>query len=81
MKYSFDATELVEELERDIDEFGNIDMYAFFEKMDNQTFLTNYDFIVEEAPLNKKDFSNNCTIRIMKAKDILKIIIKQAEIY
>lgn len=33
MKISYECSELIEELEEDIKEVGNIDMYAFFEKV------------------------------------------------
>ena len=75
MKISYESSDLIEELKMDIEEFGNIDMYAYFEKVKGFTFLTNYDFILEEEPLCDKDFDNEDTvIVIMKASDILKIL-------
>ena len=70
MKISYECEDLIEELKKDIKEFGNIDMYAFYEKIQGHTFITNYDFIEEEIPLNTKDLKN-CVAIIMKAEDIL----------
>ena len=77
MKISYECSELIEELEKDIEEFGNINMYAFFEKIKGHMFLTNYDFINEEIPLNVKELKNGTIIKIMKAKEILDILEKQ----
>ena len=41
MKMSYECSGLIKELNSDIKEFGNIDMYAFFEKIHGYTFLTN----------------------------------------
>ena len=80
MKISYECSELIEELEKDIEEFGDIEMYAFFEKIKGYTFLTNYDFINEEMPLNVKELKNDTIIKIMKAKEILDILEKQNSI-
>ena len=73
MKLSYECSELIEELDSDIEEFGDIDMYAFFDKI---TFLTDYDFI-EDEPKNVK----TSTVQIMKASEILKILKKQNELF
>ena len=81
MKLSYDCEELIEELKADIEEFGDIDLYAFFEKVQNYTFITNYDFIEAEKPLNSNDFSGkDVIIQIMKASEILKKLEEQNEI-
>lgn len=80
MKVSYECSELIEELEKDIEEFGNINMYAFFEKVKGHMFLTNYDFIEEEMPLNVKELKDGTIIKIMKAKEILDILEKQNSI-
>ena len=79
MKISYDCEDLIEELEADINEFGNIDMYAFFKEIEGYTFLVDYDFIEDKMPLTTKELEN-CIAQIMKAKDILKILIEQNSI-
>lgn len=79
MKISYECSELIEDLEEDIREFGNIDMYAFFDKIEGYTILTNYDFISNEIPLNSDEIENS-TIVVMKAEEILKILQKQNSI-
>ena len=79
MNISYDSEDLIEELKRDIDEFGNIEMYAFFEKINGITFLTNYDFIVEEDKLKAKEIEN-WVVMVLKAKKILKILEEQNKI-
>lgn len=80
MKISYECGELIEELEEDIEEFGDFEAYAFFEKVHGVMFLTNYDFIVKEAPLKSKEFLEDTVVQIMKAKDILKILQEQNRI-
>lgn len=80
MKISYECSELIEELERDIAEFGDIDMYAFFEKIKGYTFLTNYDFINEEKPLEVKELKDDTIVKKMKAKEILDVLKKQNSI-
>lgn len=78
MKASYECSELIEELKQDIVEFGDIDMYAFFEKVNGHTFITNYDFIQEEKPLNSDEFTENTKfVIIMKASEILKKLEEQ----
>ena len=54
-------------------------MYAFFDKIEGYIFLTNYDFIIEDAPLIPDEIDESI-IQIMKASEILKILEKQNEI-
>ena len=80
MKLSYECSELIEELKEDIEEFGDIDMYAFFEEIDGYTFLTNYDFISEEKPLTVEEFKEDTVVQIMKASKILEILEDQNKI-
>ena len=80
MKVSYECSELIEELKKDIEEFGDIEMYVFFEKVKGYTFLTNYDFIEKEMPLNVKELKDGTIIKIMKAKEILDVLEKQNSI-
>lgn len=73
--YSFDSEELIEELKKDIEEFGeNKVLYAMFKKMKDCIFLVNYDFITEEASLTEAEKKTFDLILELKAKDILKIL-------
>lgn len=77
MKVSYECTQLINELKDDIAEFGDIEMYAFFEKIKGYTFLTNYDFINEEKPLEVKELKDDTIVKIMKATEILKVLKEQ----
>lgn len=82
MKINYDCEELIDELKKDIEEFGDIDMYAFFEEVDGIVFLTNYDFILSEKNPRDSVFPPNiikkAILVIMKASDILDILEEQA---
>lgn len=80
MKISYECEELIKELEEDIEEFGDFEAYAFFEKVQGFMVIINYDFIVEEAPIKSKEFSKDTVVQIMKAKEILKILKEQNRI-
>lgn len=80
MKINYDYEELIDELKKDIEEFGDIEMYAFFNKIEGYIFLTSYDFIIEDAPLIPDEIDESI-IQIMKASEILKILEKQNEIF
>lgn len=80
MKISYECSDLIEELQEDILEFGDIDMYAFFDKIQGYTFLTNYDFIIDEKPLQADELKDDTVVKIMKASEILKILEEQNRI-
>lgn len=79
MKISYECSELIEELKKDIKEFGDIDMYAFFREINGNTFLVDYDFIEDEMPLTSKELGNDVA-QVMKASEILKILEEQNKI-
>lgn len=79
MKNSYECYDLIVELECDIEEFGDIDMYAFFGKVQGYTFLIDYDFVEEGKEISAKEIEND-TVMIMKASEILKILKKQNSI-
>lgn len=81
MKISYDSKKLIEELQNDIFEFGEDKiLYAMYEKINDNVFLTNYDFICEEKPLTDKEKKEYITIKEKKAKDILEELIEQDKI-
>lgn len=55
-------------------------MYAFFEKVEGYKFLTNYDFIDEEMPLEAKELKEDTIVIVMKASKILEILKEQNKI-
>ena len=72
---SYDSEDLIEELEEDIEEFGEEEiMYAMFENVDGYLTLTNYDFITEEESLSDVEKSEYYLIIELKAKDILNLL-------
>jgi len=80
MKISYGCDELIEELKKDIEEFGDIDMYAIYEEIEGHTLLTDYNFIEEDNMEEnlKQDFQDNTRfITIMKASKILEILKKE----
>lgn len=53
--FSYASDEIIDELERDIEEFGEDEKCILVYKVINDNiFFTNYDFIVEEDPFNPK---------------------------
>lgn len=79
MKISYECSDLIEELKQDILELGDIDMYAFFDKIDDYLLLTDYDLIVNEMPLDAEEVQNSI-VQIMKASKILETLEKQNSI-
>lgn len=54
-KISYESEELIEELQEDIEEFGeNEQCILVYKIIDDHIFFTNYDFIVEEEPFDPK---------------------------
>ncbi len=80
MKVSYECEDLINELKKDILEFGNIDLYAFFEELNGYIFITNYDFIDDEMPLNTEELRENTIVKIMKVMEILEILKEQNRI-
>lgn len=74
MKISYECEEIIEELKEDIAEFGNIDMYAFFDLINGVKVLTDYTLIEEDMPLQPSEFNEDTEVLVMKAKDILAIL-------
>lgn len=80
MKISYECEEIIEELKEDIAEFGNINMYAFFDMIDGVKILTDYTFIEDELPLKQEEFAEHTEVIIMRAKDILAILEEENKI-
>lgn len=81
MKISYECDELIEELKQDILEFGeDVKLFAFYEKVNGITFLTNYDFIEEDGIPHLEEYEKGTVAEIMKASEILKILEEQNRI-
>lgn len=77
MKISYSCDDIIEELTKDIKEFGDIDMYAIYDEIEGHILLTDYNFIEEDNMEEnlKEDFQDNTKfIAIMKASKILEIL-------
>lgn len=77
---SFESSDLIEELKKDIEEFGNIEMYCFFKEINGIKFVTNYDFIDDETDLESQKILKDEIVFVMKAEEILKLLEKQNEV-
>lgn len=81
MKISFDSTELIDELKRDIEECGTSKVFAVwlrkFPQFGNKEFIVNYDFIVEDSPISKDEIKENERIVFMEAGILLEKLEEQ----
>ena len=72
-KISFESSELISELKNDITEFGeNITLYVWYKIIAGVKIYVNYDFIIDDMPLTKKEISSGEIIIKMKAGELLK---------
>ncbi len=69
-----DFEKLIEELKKDIEDVGNVDMYALFKKVDDKLLLVDYLFIISDSPADYQEFTADSTAVVMKAESILKIL-------
>ena len=74
INFSYECSDLIKELKIDIKEFGNIEIYAFFKKIEGHTVLFNYDFIEEKHPLSSLELEKNVIVQILQAKKVLNIL-------
>lgn len=79
MKPNFDK--LIEELTEDMDQTGNVDMYALFKYIDGKLILTNYLYIIAESPTVYQEFTENTIAMILKSETILKILEIQRDMF
>ena len=72
-KISFESSEFISELKNDIAEFGeNIILYVWYKIIDGVKIYVNYDFIIDDMPLTKKEINSGEIIIKMKAGELLK---------
>lgn len=81
---SFESTELIRELERDIKEFGEHETFLVwvrkYPQYDNAEVLVNYDFINDENPITDDELGPNERFVKMRADILLDILKKQNEL-
>lgn len=81
MNISFDSTELITELKRDIEECGTSKVFAVwlrkFPQFENKEFIVNYDFIVEDEAISKEEIGENERIVFMEAGVLLEMLEEQ----
>lgn len=83
MKVSYDCEELIEELKKDIEEFGDIEFYSITEDIEINSkkyrFITNYAFIENEKEVLdyiKKSTNHAVAVKI-KGKELLEKLKEQ----
>ena len=55
-RLSYNSDDLIEELKKDIEEFGeNYECILVYKVIDDHIFFTNYDFITKEKPFNSNE--------------------------
>lgn len=78
---SYECSELIEELKQDIEEFGGDEVVAVWCKEYKGVIIyTNYDFIVNEAPIMNEELKDGEFIKQMTMSALLVVLEKQNEI-
>lgn len=81
MSISYECEELIEDLKRDILEFGEDEiLYVWMKEIHGVKICVNYDFVVDEDPVSPNEIEKDETLTTMKAKELLKLLQKQNEI-
>lgn len=81
LKISYECSELIEELKRDILEFGKDTIVNVWCKDTNGvTLYTNYDFIVKELPFDKSELIENEYIKEISMGELLTLLKNQNKI-
>ena len=79
--FSYECSELIEELKADIAEFGGDTIVAVWCKdKSGVTIYTNYDFIDEEEPIKETELKEDEYIKQMTMSALLTLFEKQNEI-
>lgn len=77
---SFECSELIRELRKDIQEFGKDKLFAVFLRNYSEHGIevaVNYDFIVDADMIDRSELSNDERIVIMTAESLLDFLLKQ----
>lgn len=80
LSISFECSELIEELKKDILEFGPDEtLTVWCRQCEDLTFYVNYDFI-EKEKVKPSEIQENEHLETMTAKELLELLIQQNEI-
>lgn len=80
MRISFECSDLISELKKDIAEVGtNETVCVWCRDAYGVTLYTNYDFIVEESPITKAELKGDEYFKTMTTGELLKVLEKQNE--
>lgn len=82
MTISYESEDLIDELKKDIEEFGKETVVAVWKmKVDEDLELyTNYDFIEPEAPISEEEVPHGEELVEMKMGELLEKLIQQNKI-
>ena len=83
MNISYASEELIEEVKEDIAEFGpdeKVMVWIRWYPAYDAKFIVNYDFIVEDDPIDGDELAENETLDIMALGDLLEALQKQNRI-
>lgn len=89
---SYDSSELIEELKEDIQEFGNMDVWAIFSISNGANIYRDYDFVMDRSEMEQyldEDEEYPAPIKLevgetkkkMKALELLEILEEQNSIF
>jgi len=77
----FYHTELIPELKQDIGEFGSdLEVIVWIRKIGKMKFISNYDFITKENPVDKSECRDDEVLAYMTLEEILKYVTEQEKI-
>lgn len=77
---SYECSELIKELKRDIEEFGKDELLAVWLREYREhgiEIAVNYDFVVDEAMIESSELLEGERIVVMSAECLLDILLKQ----
>lgn len=81
LKISYASDELIDELERDIKEFGTEHLVMVWVKnINGAKIITNYDFITDEMPFCEKELLEDERLEKLTMGNLLMYLKKQNEI-
>lgn len=79
---SFESSELIAELKKDVAEFGeDLILYVWYRVINGIKIYTNYDFVVDDMPLKEKEVNTGEIIIKMKAGELLRKLENQNKIF
>lgn len=78
---SYECSDLIEELNQDIEEFGGDRIVAVWcKEFEGVIIYTNYDFIIDEEPITEEELEEGEFLKSMTMTALLLLLEKQNEI-